>query len=132
MPAATGGARPRKRGNVAEDLAERWFTERGAFVLARNFPSRYGELDLVVAEGELVVFVEVRRRRAGSAVDALASVTPAKARKVVLAAQEYVARAGIDDRPLRFDVLSVTPRGRGRPAWIERIEGAFDASVLGD
>ena len=43
---------------------------------------------------------------------------------------QHAARAGLEERALRFDVVAVTPAGRGRPPLIARIEGAFDASAL--
>lgn len=130
MTARRPGAVPRVRGATAERLVETWLVQRGCLPLARNFPTRYGELDLVVAERDTVVFVEVKRRRTGAAIGALESVTPQKARRIVLAAQEYVRRAALDERALRFDVVAVTSAGRGRPPELVRIEAAFDASVL--
>ena len=52
-----------RRGREAERHAERWLKARGLQVLARNYRCRFGELDLVMRQGDTLVFVEVRLRR---------------------------------------------------------------------
>lgn len=121
-----------RRGARAEAAAESFLVDRGLFVLARNHHCRQGEIDLIVRDGEEIVFVEVRARRAGGLVDPLASVTVAKQRRIVRAAQDYLMRSGLEARPCRFDVVSVVPRGRALPPEIVHVENAFDASVIDD
>ena len=127
----SNGAVQRRRGDKAEALAESHLLARGGFVLARNFIGRRGELDLVVAFGEVIAIVEVRKRKGG--VDAaLESLTETKRRRVVRAAREYVEKAGFQERVLRFDVVAVGPsRARTAPE-VVHVEGAFDASGVDD
>jgi len=124
---------PRRRGAAAERLAEAHLVAAGWFPLARNHSCREGEVDLVVARAGTVAFVEVRERRRGAAVDPLRSVTRAKQRRIVRAAMDWVARTSRDGQGrtegLRFDVVAVTPAGRGRPPEVLHVEGAFDASA---
>ncbi len=125
-------ARSRRRsGQKAEALAESFLVRQGYLPLARNHVVRGGEVDLVVAQGAVVVFVEVKRRRKGAAVDALASVTQAKQRRIVRAAFDYVRRARLEERPLRFDVVGLSLLPKGEPQFVH-VEGAFDASVAGE
>jgi putative endonuclease len=58
----------------------------GLQLLARNYHTRHGELDLVMLDRQTIVFVEVRYRKHASHGDAVASVTPGKQIKLVLAA----------------------------------------------
>ena len=127
MPTArrNSGKTQRKRGDRGEAAAEALLVSKGAFVLARNYIGLRGELDLVVAFGDTVVVVEVRTRRAGTD-DALGSISDAKRRAVVRATREYLEKAGLSERPVRFDVVALGRRGT--PA-LHR-EDAFDATGL--
>ncbi len=66
------------------------------------------ELDLVCLDGDTLVFVEVRLRRAGGLADPALSVTPTKRRNLVRAARAYLAATGAADMPCRFDLVCVT------------------------
>lgn len=118
----------RKVGLRAEAVAESFLVTRGFFPVARNHVVRGGEVDLVMRDGETVVFVEVRQRRRGAMVDALESVTLTKQRRVVRAAADYLVRANLGDRPVRFDVVALTSR-RGGPPELVHVVAAFDAAV---
>lgn len=127
---STGGKRrdakkPRQKGLKSEVDAEAFLVRLGYLPLARNHACRGGELDLVMRDGQTVVFVEVRRRRQGAHVGALESVTLTKRRRVVRAATDWAMRAGALDDPLRFDVVAVTPGASG-PTFVH-VVGAFDA-----
>lgn len=120
----------RALGQDAEAAVEQYFLQQGFGVLSRNHHSREGELDLVVRKSDLVIFVEVKARKLRSLVDPLSSVTPAKQRKIVRAAFDFVQRHGLEQLEMRFDVVAVTPGGRGAaPFTIEQFEAAFDSSV---
>lgn len=118
--------RPRRRGLSSEADAESFLVRQGYLPVARNHVCRGGELDLVMQDGETLVFVEVKRRRPGAHVDALESVTRTKRRRVVRAATDWAMRSGALDRPMRFDVVAVTP-GRSGPTFLH-VADAFDAS----
>ncbi|MST31546.1 YraN family protein, partial [Acidimicrobiaceae bacterium USS-CC1] len=60
--APTRAAHNRRLGSHGEDLAAGWYVERGYEVVARNWRCPDGELDLVVRQGRLYVFVEVKSR----------------------------------------------------------------------
>ena len=99
----------------------------GLHVLARNFQTRRGELDLIMRDGDTIVFVEVRYRRSAGHGDAAASVTPAKQARLILAAQQWLAtHPEHARRTCRFDVVSYDgPADSARQAWLR---GAFDAA----
>lgn len=116
----------RRRGLTSEVEAESYLVRQGYLPVARNHVCRGGEVDLVMQDGETVVFVEVKRRRPGARVEALESITVTKRRRVVRAATDWAMRAGALERPLRFDVVAVTP-GRSGPTFLH-LADAFDAS----
>ncbi len=103
-------------GAAAEALAAHFLERRGLRVLERNFRVRGGEIDLVCADGPMLVFVEVRLRRSAGFGGAAASITPAKQRRLILAARHYLA--GRPERPCRFDAVLLDGPGAGRIEWI--------------
>ena len=115
----------RARGQGAEAAAAAWLERRGYRVLARNHRSRRGEVDLVCREGATLCFVEVRSRSRLDYGSPAASVTAAKARRVVAAATEYALAHGGLEQAMRFDVVAVDLSGE-EPAFT-LIRGAFDA-----
>lgn len=98
-------------GAAAEQLAAQFVQAQGWQVVAENFHCRLGEIDLIIRPNtaeQLVVFVEVRSRKRGAFGDAMASVTPAKQRKLYKAAAYFLQthpEFGVFD--CRFDVIAV-------------------------
>lgn len=115
---ATGVRTPRQRaGAAAEQAAERHLAAAGCRVLARNARYREGELDLIVRERELVVFVEVRLRAGERFGGALASVDVFKQKRLARAAQRWLAEHYGERWPAcRFDVVAID--GDGRIEWL--------------
>lgn len=93
-------------GAQAETLAARFLEARGLKLVERNWRSRFGELDLVLREGDTIVIVEVRMRRSKAFGGAAASIDAKKKSRLLAAAREYLARG--PDRPCRFDVVLIT------------------------
>lgn len=110
-----------RRGEPAESLAVAFLEREGLKILERNYRCRFGEIDVVAASGDTLVFVEVRARVSEAFGGAAGSITAAKRRRLVAAARHYLARHRAD-RECRFDVVLV----RGREARIEWLPGAFD------
>lgn len=109
-----------RRGEAAEALAADFLQRRGLVILARNYRCRFGEIDLVARNGEMLVFVEVRARRSEAFGGAAGSITAAKRRRLVAAARHYLATHRVD-RACRFDVVLV----RGAEQQVEWLPDAF-------
>ncbi len=76
--------------------------------MARNFRCRLGEIDLVLMDGDCLVFAEVRYRHRGTHGTGAESVTAAKQQRLIRAAQAYLQRnRSHARRPCRFDVVSI-------------------------
>jgi putative endonuclease len=111
-------------GLEGEALAARHLEERGVVVLGRNVRTAGGEIDLVARRGELLLFVEVKRRRTAGRGTGAEAVTPFKRRRIVRAARAWLAENPEGQRrDVRFDVVAV----QDEPFEIEWIQGAFDA-----
>ena len=100
----------RDAGARAERQAEEFLKERGMRILARNFRTRFGEIDLVAQDGDTVVFVEVRSRSSDAFGTAQETVTLAKRRRIIRTAMAYAQSRRLD-APLRFDVVALSPQG---------------------
>jgi putative endonuclease len=108
-------------GESAERLAEQHLRAQGFKLCARNYRSPFGEIDLIMRDGDTLVFIEVRQRRNphfGSGAD---SVDHHKQRRLQRTAEHYLQRQR-HIPACRFDVVSLD--GAGDIHWIP---GAFDA-----
>ncbi|MBS0432808.1 MAG: YraN family protein [Proteobacteria bacterium] len=98
---------PRSSGAAFEERALARLQRAGLRLLARNFTTRYGELDLVMQDADTLVFVEVRYRRHGDFGGGAASIGPAKRERLIKAAQLFLqAQPQLAASPCRFDVLA--------------------------
>jgi putative endonuclease len=107
-------------GQTAESRAEAFLETQGLKLVARNWRCRFGEIDLVMQDAATLVFVEVRLRSRADFGGAAASVTPAKQKKLLAAARQYLSSLKTLP-PCRFDVVALT--GDAAPDWIRN---AFD------
>ena len=122
-------ADPRQHlGRTGEDLALAHLERLGYALVARNHRTRWGEIDLVVHDGQALVFVEVKTRRAtGPGRGPWEALHERKRAQVRRMAAAFLAE--VSERPravdLRFDALGVVIDARGRLAALDHIEGAF-------
>jgi putative endonuclease len=99
----------RARGAAIEAAARDFLLGRGLGAVAANANYRFGELDLVMLDGDTLVFVEVRYRRSAGFGGGAASVDAGKRRKLVKAAQAFLlAHRALADAPCRFDVIDAS------------------------
>lgn len=110
MAIATPDRRLAERlGRRAEGLAALLLIAKGYRILARRFKCPVGEIDVIARRGGTLAFVEVKRR--ASEADALFAVTPAARRRIVRAADFFLARhPGLAGSVLRYDIVIVRPR----------------------
>lgn len=103
-------------GRRSEDLALAWLQSLGYRLRARNYRFRGGELDLVMFDGPILVFVEVRSRTSQQHGTPLETIDFKKRRQIEKTAGLFLAREKINpDTPCRFDAIAVdfaddTPR----------------------
>lgn len=111
-----------KQGCLAEQRARDYLIDQGLTWLASNYHCRVGEIDLIMRDGEALVFVEVRSRVSNAFGGALASVTRSKQQKLIKTACLYVLTNNLQDKhPLRFDVIGVD----GTPSQLTWVKNAF-------
>jgi putative endonuclease len=114
------------RGRRGEEIAAEHFERLGYEVLARNHRTRYGEVDLVVCDGEHLVFVEVKTRREGSGEpwENLHELKRSQVRRMAIAyLSERSDRGFAPD--LRFDAVGIVLDGAGELVRLDHLEAAF-------
>ena len=95
-------------GRDAEDAAAAYVASLGMRVLARNVRGRGGEIDIVAADGAIVVFIEVKARSGRTFGSAIAAVDARKRRRLRATAEDYLQFVAPRARA-RFDVLTIEP-----------------------
>jgi putative endonuclease len=94
------------QGHHYELAASAYLRRRKLVPVDQNFRCKGGEIDLIMRDGATLVFVEVRQRASSRQGGAAASITPAKIRRLVCAAQVYLLRFPVTP-PCRFDVVAI-------------------------
>ena len=117
-----------ERGRWAEELAARQLTSAGLELASRNYRCRWGEIDLIMRDGDILVFVEVRFRGHSNFTSGAESVDEHKQRKLIAAAEHYLQKhPAVSNSVCRFDVVSVS-RGEGsEQPELQWIRQAFEA-----
>jgi putative endonuclease len=112
-------------GRWSERRCERFLRNKGLRTLTRNYSCKLGELDLVMVDPDgAVVFVEVRSRTDEDFSSPEATITAGKRQRLRHAVHYFLAAYRIEDRPLRFDVITLV-LGRSGPPQIRHYENAF-------
>lgn len=112
-------------GSHYEALALKYLQERGLALLYSNYRCKLGEIDLIMQEGDMLVFVEVRFRKSASHGTAAATVDSRKQAKLRQAARHFLyTHPRYAASACRFDVLAVES-ATIQPPRINWIPGAF-------
>ncbi|TFH48051.1 MAG: YraN family protein, partial [Lysobacterales bacterium] len=110
-------------GAWAEGLACRHILDHGLRLVTRNYRCRYGEIDLIMQDGTIIIFVEVRLRSRTDFGSGAESVDARKQARVLSSAEHYLQRHATLLAPCRFDVVSI--RQAGKTHQLEWIQDAF-------
>jgi putative endonuclease len=122
----TAGGDRTEAGRGAESAACDYLLGRGLVLLERNFRVAGGEIDLIMSDGDVIVFVEVRARRSGEVMHPAESIDRRKQRRLLHTATRWLQQRGLlHTASARFDVVCILgdlPGGR-----IEWLRNAFQA-----
>ncbi len=108
-------------GQMAERDAERFLERQGVHVIARNYRRRFGEIDLIGRQGDVLVFVEVRKRSHRQFADGAESIDRRKQQRLLRTAEAYLQQQRWNGAA-RFDVIVLDARNR-----IEWLQDAIQA-----
>ncbi len=121
-------SRARKNlGESGERVAALALAQRGYTLLARNYRTRTGEMDLIARDADGLAFIEVRTRRGNAAGTPEESLTPRKRARLIAVAQEFLqARPEWSNSAWRIDLVAIELDRAGRLARLEIIKGAVE------
>jgi putative endonuclease len=111
-------------GRQGERVAEHYLRRKGYKLVERNYRCPIGEVDLILLDRRVIVFVEVKTRSDHSFGTPLEAVEIRKQHRVIRAAQYFLNQKGLHHREARFDVIGIS-WPRSEPI-VEHIENAFD------
>ena len=112
-------------GRWGEKRCEKFLKRKGLKNLARNFSCKTGEIDLIMVDSDrTIVFVEVKTRADESFSPSEAAITSTKKTRMLRAARYFLSIHNIENRPFRFDVVTIVLGQKGQPE-IRHYENAF-------
>lgn len=120
-------------GQKAEETALIFLKDKGFQLIAQNYHSAMGEIDLVVVRNRLLVFVEVRLRKSSVFGSAATSITASKQRKIIQTSAMFLQSfPEFESYDCRFDVIAIDGSSKisHENMQISWIEGAFDAAIF--
>jgi putative endonuclease len=123
--------KPDTLGNRGEDAAARFLIGLGYKIIDHQSRGRFGEIDLIANDGDVIVFVEVKTRSSIAAGDPTEAVTVAKQRKITQSALAYLRRRGWLNRRTRFDVVAVLWANSNEAPTVRHYKHAFEATGFG-
>lgn len=111
-------------GRRGERAAARYLSRHHFGYLIRNYRCAAGEIDLICSDGDTIVFVEVKCRTSDDVQDLQEALRIPQIRRIENAARYFLMERRLQDRPCRFDVVTVLWPPRGAPQ-IEHFQDAF-------
>ena len=115
----------RKLGDFGEKKVKNYLRLKGYKVIGSNYTAKYGEIDIIAKKSDLIIFVEVKTRKAGSMVKGVYAVNLAKRQRIIKTAKKFMYENNIGLQP-RFDVAEVeVTDGFIKRAKINYIENAY-------
>jgi len=108
-------------GNTAENTACEYLQTQGLTLVDRNFTCRLGEIDLIMMDKNILVFVEVRSRTRADGYDPIESITYHKQQRLLRTSSLFLQKKGwLDVYPCRFDVIGITYiQGQPEIRWVK-------------
>ncbi len=109
----------KREGRKGEEMARRFFASNGYRIIAQNYRTKFGEIDLICEKGSTLIFVEVRRKTGREFGEPQESIRPDKVLKIRRSALQFLSERGIQNKEIRFDLFLM--KGKA----IELIPNAF-------
>jgi putative endonuclease len=97
-----------RRGGDGERAAAKFLERRGYRILASNYRTRLGEIDLIAEDRGTLVFIEVKVRGTDRFGGPAMAITLAKQARIARLAQQFLAARSLEERPCRFDAVLIS------------------------
>ena len=113
-------------GKIAEDIAAQYLSNEGLKLISRNFHCRFGEIDLIGLDKEILTFIEVRYRKSEQYLAVVETIDEHKCRKIIISSEYYLSKhKSYRSHQCRYDVIAIT--GELNKPVIKWIKNAFQA-----
>lgn len=110
----------KKIGQAIENLACSYLISQNLKLIVKNFQSKCGEIDLIMQDGEVLVFVEVRHRKLNDYGGGAVTVDKSKQLKIIKTANVYLQKCKLHDRVLcRFDIVATSGKHGDQLIWLK-------------
>lgn len=119
-------------GKIGEDMVADFLKSKGYIIVAKNYNSRFGEIDIIAENREYILFVEVKTRKKGSMVTPADAVNKKKQKKIILTSYDFLSKLRIKIN-YRYDVAEVhyeINKDGELKADLNYIKNAFSSEVL--
>lgn len=97
----------RIKGDIGENKAVMYLTDKGYEILETNYKNKLGEIDIIAKDGERIVFVEVKARATAKYGYPREAVNEYKQRKIKMVAESYLKSKRLLNSYIRFDVIEI-------------------------
>ncbi|SES67074.1 putative endonuclease [Natronincola peptidivorans] len=97
----------KKTGNYGEALSKKYLIDKGYFIIATNYRTKVGEIDIIAQKDDIVVFIEVKTRKNSTFGLPRESVNFKKQSTIYIIAQQYIQQKKLKNMSFRFDVIEV-------------------------
>ncbi|MBU0573596.1 MAG: YraN family protein [Candidatus Margulisiibacteriota bacterium] len=94
-------------GAQGEEAACRYLEQKGFYIIERNFYSSHGEIDIVAADNDFLVFVEVKNYSFRSYGTPVGAIGRTKRQNLIITARTYLSKKGNPRKHVRFDVVTI-------------------------
>lgn len=111
-------------GNEAETLACEFLQQKGWEILDRNYYSGHSEIDIIAKDELYTVFIEVKMRSSTQFGQPFEQVTEDKVEHIFKAAESWAIDHGLENSPMRFDVIGILKR-KGKEPVVNHIPDAY-------
>lgn len=102
-------------GKVGEDLAEKYLVKKEYYILAKNYQSKFGGVDIIASDGKSIIFIEVKTRRDNQSGTSLDAITKGKINNMVKSSQFYLSQRNLHGQHYRFDAVEVIIKQDEKP-----------------
>lgn len=102
-------------GKLGEDIAEKYLIQKEYYILARNYHTRFGEIDIIASDGSCIVFVEVKTRTQNQFGTPLEAITSGKLSKIIKTSQFYLSQRNLHGKPYRYDAIEIILNSQNKP-----------------
>lgn len=108
-----------------ENAACAYLERQGMTIVERNWRCKAGEIDIIALDGESLVLVEVKTRKSERKGTPEEAVSPTKQKRIARCANAYLQVAGVEECPVRFDVIAIRVLGEEK-ALLRHHKAAFE------